>query len=248
MFLSSVYHIFFGSKKRESYSFILLIIFYTSSSWLDFKLIFIYFKKKKDMTIAEIIKEATIQDDFLERLTCQNELLAGIYTDRPCPYIMAAICQCDDLFKVLKLICIHCIVNNGFKQPLFDTYKRELLRAYGFKYFGLVQNVEKVGLFFSHFSKKVLNTLSTKLNLLIDNVNEEMPNDIAYVFCGYAPLSVRFCQYLTRSNWKSYSDLFGMLPGPFVEEQQRLPPGIRKRSINLKKKQPFNKFFQIFQY
>ncbi len=64
----------------------------------------------------------------------------------------------------------------------------------------------------------------------MDNINEENPNDIAYVFSGYAPLSVRLCQYLTRPNWKMYADVFGLLPGPFIEEIQRLPNGVRKRS------------------
>lgn len=63
----------------------------------------------------------------------------------------------------------------------------------------------------------------------MDNLNEENPNDISYVFSGYAPLSVRFCQYLTKPNWKAYGDLFGMIPGQFLEETQRLPNGIRKR-------------------
>ena len=53
---------------------------------------------------------------------------------------------------------------------------------------------------------------------------------LRYVYSGYAPLSVRFCQYLTKPNWKSYSDAYGLLPGQFLEETQRLPSGIRKRS------------------
>jgi hypothetical protein len=69
--------------------------------------------------------------------------------------------------------------------------------------------------------------------LIVDNLNEENPNDISYVFSGYAPLSVRFCQYLTKPSWKIYGDLFGLLPGQFLEESQRLPNGIRKRSKHI---------------
>lgn len=78
-------------------------------------------------------------------------------------------------------------------------------------------------------SNKVFNTIAQKMKLLVDNVSEENPNDVAYVFSGYAPLSVRFCELLTRSGWKSYGDLFGLLPGQFIEETQPLPSGVRKR-------------------
>lgn len=100
----------------------------------------------------------------------------------------------------------------------------------------MLNNIERVGLLFPQ-AQKTFNTLSQKFNLLVDNVNEESPNDISYVFSGYAPLSVRFCQYLTKTNWKSYGDLFGLLPGQFLEETQRPPIGVRKRSncILLKK-------------
>jgi hypothetical protein len=89
--------------------------------------------------------------------------------------------------------------------------------------------MEKTNVLFTQ-TQKFFNTISQKMNLLVDNVNEENPNDIAYVFSGYAPLSVRFCQLLTKSNWRSYGDLFGLLPGQFFEEIQKLPTGVRKRS------------------
>ena len=106
-------------------------------------------------------------------------------------------------------------------------------------------NLEKAGLIFSNQNQKIFNQLSQKLNLLVDNVSEDNPNDIAYVFSGFAPLSVRFCQYLTKSNLKAYGDLFGLLPGPFIEETQKLPSGIRKRSTNNKKRLNLKNSFQI---
>jgi hypothetical protein len=102
-------------------------------------------------------------------------------------------------------------------------------KAYGFKYFDLLNNMEKSSMLFLQGAKN-FNTICQKMSLIVDNVNEENPNDISYVFSGYAPLLVRFCQFLTRPNWKAYGDLFGLLPGQFFEETQRLPSGVRKRS------------------
>jgi hypothetical protein len=31
--------------------------------------------------------------------------------------------------KILRLICLHCQANSGFKQPLMETYKREIIRV-----------------------------------------------------------------------------------------------------------------------
>ncbi len=82
-----------------------------------------------DMTITEILKDITVDDEFFETLRCQNELLAGLSNDKANTYIMSCMAQGEDIFKVIRLICIHCVVNNGFKPPLIETYKREIIRV-----------------------------------------------------------------------------------------------------------------------
>jgi hypothetical protein len=88
------------------------------------------------MTVTEILKDITTQEEFFERLVCQNELLAGMWVDKPNTYIVSCMSKGDDIFHVLRLICIHCVVNNGFKQPLLEAYKREIIRV-GHFYFDL---------------------------------------------------------------------------------------------------------------
>lgn len=55
------------------------------------------------------------------------------------------------------------------------------------------------------------------------------PNDISYVYSGYAPLSVRLTQVLARPGWRSIEEVLKMLPGPHFEERQQLPPGLHKK-------------------
>lgn len=82
------------------------------------------------MTVAEILKDITLQDEFFERLQTQNELLVTKdWYDKPNTYIMSCMGRGEDIYKVLRLICIHCIANNGFKPALSETYKRELIRV-----------------------------------------------------------------------------------------------------------------------
>lgn len=68
---------------------------------------------------------------------------------------------------------------------------------------------------------------------MLFNIFIQNPNDIAYVYSGYAPLSVRLAQYLARPGWRSITEVLNMLPGPKVEEVQQIPMGLRKRSKSI---------------
>lgn len=73
-----------------------------------------------------------------------------------------------------------------------------------------------------HFS--VENSTAVHFPLLLQN-----PNDISYVYSGYAPLSVRLAQLLARPGWRSIEEVLKMLPGPHFEERQQLPTGLQKK-------------------
>ncbi|XP_060049133.1 vacuolar protein sorting-associated protein 33A isoform X3 [Erinaceus europaeus] len=55
------------------------------------------------------------------------------------------------------------------------------------------------------------------------------PTDISYVYSGYAPLSVRLAQLLSRPGWRSIEEVLRILPGPHFEERQPLPTGLQKK-------------------
>ena len=57
----------------------------------------------------------------------------------------------------------------------------------------------------------------------------QLPNDISYVFSGYAPLSVRLAHILHRPGWRSITEVLTLLPGPTTEEVQQVPGWLRKR-------------------
>lgn len=41
-----------------------------------------------------------MQDEFFEKLNCQNELIAGLCVDKPNSYIMCCMSRGDDIYKV----------------------------------------------------------------------------------------------------------------------------------------------------
>ncbi len=52
-------------------------------------------------------------------------------------------------------------------------------------------------------------------HLAVEDVNEHAPNDISYVYSGYAPLSVRMIQKMIKR--ESLED-FSSIPGEFIHE------------------------------
>ena len=128
------------------------------------------------------------------------------------------------------MICLQCIANNGFKAKLFDYYRREVISAYGFEHLLTLNNLEQVGLLKAATVKSYA-TVRKSLELVVEDVHEQNPNDIAYAYSGYAPLSVRLAQFLSRqSGWHGLEEVLRQLPGPTVEEAQFVPPALLKKS------------------
>ncbi|KAF5947917.1 hypothetical protein HYC85_013874 [Camellia sinensis] len=48
----------------------------------------------------------------------------------------------------------------------------------------------------------------------------DSPNDISYVFSGYAPLSIRLVQHAVRSGWRPVEEILKLLPGPHSESKR----------------------------
>jgi len=60
----------------------------------------------------------------------------------------------------------------------------------------------RVGLFQQGVSpnKSAFPALRKSLRLIVDEVNEQNPDDIAYVYSGYAPLSIRLVQCIIQKH------------------------------------------------
>jgi hypothetical protein len=177
-------------------------------------------------TIAELIKEVTDSNSFLESLQTEQEFMNGIDTDKVHPYIEDCIAQKEPLIKVLRLICMQSVTNSGLKLKVLEHYKREIIQTYGFQHILSLTNLEKAGLIKLQQGSRQYTVLRKTLRLTVEDGSEIAPTDISYVHSVYAPVSVRLAQYLVRPNgWKGLQDVLGLLPGPTVEESQSLPAG-----------------------
>ncbi|KAM9195044.1 vacuolar protein sorting-associated protein 33A isoform 2-T2 [Dugong dugon] len=103
-------------------------------------------------------------------------------------------------------------------------------KTYGYEHILTLYSLEKAGLLRPQAgARNNYPTIRKTLRLWMDDVNEQNPTDISYVYSGYAPLSVRLAQLLSRPGWRSIEEVLRILPGPHFEERQPLPTGLQKK-------------------
>ncbi|XP_053557731.1 vacuolar protein sorting-associated protein 33A [Bombina bombina] len=188
-------------------------------------------------SIAELIKDITTSEAFFDNLTVEQEFMSGFDTDKVNTYIEDCIAKKDPLIKILRLVCLQSVCNTGLKPKVLDYYKKEILQTYGYEHILTLHNLEKAGLLKPQTtSRNNYPTIRKTLRLWSDDINEQNPTDISYVYSGYAPLSVRLAQVLVRPGWRSIEEVLKLLPGPQFEERQPLPLGLLKKRQQEEKK------------
>lgn len=96
--------------------------------------------------IAEMLKETTSSDDFLDTLDCEQEFLVCAEIDKASSFVEDLIAKKAPLKTVIRLICMQSIAGSGLKQKILDFYKRELVITYGIETLLIINNLERAGL------------------------------------------------------------------------------------------------------
>jgi hypothetical protein len=134
------------------------------------------------------------------------------------------------LWQVLKLICLQSSASNGLRARLLEQYKRAVLHAYGYQHLNTLLQLEKAGLVRARSQEEkggLLRAQETRgfpalrkqLQLvahgnLVDDRNPS-PSSMTYLFSGYAPLSVRLVEVLSRKQgFAAFEEATRQLPGP----------------------------------
>ncbi|KAI5927678.1 Sec1-like protein [Camillea tinctor] len=212
--------------------------------------------------LAEEIMKHTRTDQFSRLLEVQQNLAAGADPSSQYDAIEELIARDLPLSEILRLLCIHSCISGGIKSKDFDHFRRLVLQGYGYQHLLTLHNLEKLQLFLPRSSPMASmipmsgpsSTAGTKTNytylrkqlrLIVDEVNEHDPNDIAYVYSGYAPLSIRLVQCvlqkqyvlsITRGNgvggagatagggaqgWRGFEEAVKHARGPAFDELQK---------------------------
>ena len=171
---------------------------------------------KTHISLTEEIMKNTQGEIFRRTLEVQQNLYDGSDPSYQHDTLEELISRDTPLTTILRLLCLESCISGGLRPKDLDYFKRQILHAYGYQHLLTLNALEKIGLLSSRASANVLlnpigmgggaaeatktnyNYLRRVLKLVVDEVNEQNPNDIAYVYSGYAPLSVRLVQSIIQ--------------------------------------------------
>ncbi|GAM86025.1 hypothetical protein ANO11243_040350 [Dothideomycetidae sp. 11243] len=213
-------------------------------------------------SLAEEILSVTHSDMFIKSLEVQQTLveMGDSASQQMHERIEDLIARAAPLSSILRLLCLSSCLTAGLRPRDLENLKRLVLHAYGYQHLLTFSRLESAGLLTPRAAGNTgyLNpmagtrgpirsttdyaSLRKQLKLLIDDVDEESQTDIAYVFSGYAPLSVRLVQcalvkdwatapatanaqpntptHVQMQGWKPFEDALARIKGPTVDVLQ----------------------------
>lgn len=170
---------------------------------------------KTHTNLTEEALKYTQTETFNRILEVQQNLVSGTDPSSQHETIEELIARDLPLTTILRLLCLESTISGGFRPKDLDNFKRQILHAYGYQHLLTLHSLEKMGLLVARTAANPFyipvggggasesnitnyNALRKSLRLIVDEVNEQDPNDIAYVYSGYAPLSVRLVQAIIQ--------------------------------------------------
>ena len=168
--------------------------------------------------MAEEIIKHTRTEQFKGILEVQQNLAAGHEPSQQVDRIEELVARDAPLRETLRLLCIYSCISGGIKPKDYDQFRRLILQGYGHQHLLTLNNVEKLQLFLPRTSplagmipmagnagtsgtKTNYTYLRKQLRLVVDEVQEDDPNDVSYVYSGYAPLSIRLVQCVLQKQY-----------------------------------------------
>jgi len=168
--------------------------------------------------LVEDIMKHTESNIFRRTLDVQQNLNSGFDPSSEHDSIEELIARDLPLRIILRLLCLESCLSGGLRPKDLDSFKRQILHAYGYQHLLTLDALEKMQLLQTRTSANALyipNPLGAAtdggrtnyaylrkvLRLIVEEVNEQDPNDIAYVYSGYAPLSVRLVQCIIQKQY-----------------------------------------------
>ncbi|OJJ47246.1 hypothetical protein ASPZODRAFT_64793 [Penicilliopsis zonata CBS 506.65] len=159
--------------------------------------------------LAEEIMRQTRSDIFRKLLEVQQNNAAGADPTYQHDAIEELIARDIPLKNILRLLCLESCMSGGLRPRDLEHFKKQVIQAYGHQHILTFNALEKMELLQprSSATAMLLSTggaqtgtktnysfLRKNLQLVIEEVSEKDPEDIAYVYSGFAPLSVRLIQ------------------------------------------------------
>ena len=118
--------------------------------------------------------------------------------------------------KILKLICLQSLIQNGIRNKQYEYLKKEFLSIYGYQNIILWNNLEKLNILKkSKFSDSIYAKISKKLNLITEEINDFNPQDTSFAYNGYCSIIIRLIEIGIKKGWSEIKDILNILPGEY---------------------------------
>jgi len=171
----------------------------------DYSKQFPQYKKAHDLlrihtNITNKVLSVTRDLTFRETLECEQNMLTLSDSEKAMNYIEECINKQAPFSKVFRLLCLYSLTHNGIGDKYFNQLRRDLLQNYGYECLFFMENLMKLGMFKLNTSRVNLYArIKEDLKIIVEGINEKEPNDVAYVYSGYAPISIRLVQQALAS-------------------------------------------------
>ncbi|KAI9894662.1 MAG: hypothetical protein M1814_002018 [Vezdaea aestivalis] len=199
--------------------------------------------------LTEEVIKFTKSDVFNRALEIQHNIAAGGDASYHHDNIEEMIARETPIATVLRLLCLESVFCGGMKPKDLERFKVQILQSYGYQHMLTIDALDKLHLLQSRGAiigpRTNYPNVRKSLRLIVDDVNESNPEDIAYVYSGYAPLSIRVIQCVIQkqqilsltkgsqnsamsgssgasaTGWKGFEDVLKNVQGPTFDEVQR---------------------------
>ena len=149
------------------------------------------------VNLASSIKDMQNNLDFKKLLAVEHDIMMDINVKELINTFEVKMIKQFDKHTIARLLCLLSVTQNGLKQEFFDHLRRLYVWCYGYQEINTLINLQEAGLFKVKGKEQIdWKKLKTKFSLISEEVNIANPNDIAYVYGGYAPLSIRFIEQI----------------------------------------------------
>lgn len=184
--------------------------------------------------LADDLSKQTRTDVFRTMLEVQQNVAAGTDPIYQHETISDLISRNAPIAMVLRLLCLESTLSGGMRAKDLENFKRQVLHAYGYQHLLTLSRLERAELLQPRSSASALllpvassnptptSTTGTKTNyaylrkelsMIVDDYNDQDPDDVAYVYSGYAPLSIRLVQCILQ---KPYMQSLHKAPLPLT--------------------------------
>ncbi|OAG39377.1 hypothetical protein AYO21_06393 [Fonsecaea monophora] len=170
--------------------------------------------------LADDMSKYTRSEAFNRELEVQQNIAAGTDPIYQHDTIEELIARDTPLSSVLRLLCLESAIAGGLRSKDLESFRRQILHAYGFQHLLTLDKLQAMELLQPRSSSSALllpvggggpssekgtktnyGYLRKELRLIVDEYNEQDPEDIAYVYSGYAPLSIRIVQCILQKQY-----------------------------------------------